>query len=66
MPSTVEDTVTAPLDNVIQSDVERIFGVRPCLSQIHAARAQLKQNTDILYISGTGSGKTLTFWIPML
>jgi len=31
-----------------------------------AVQAQLSRKTDVIYISGTGSGKTLTFWLPML
>ena len=35
------------------------------MSKSHAA-AQLERRNDVVYISGTGSGKTLTFWMPML
>ncbi|KIJ42608.1 hypothetical protein M422DRAFT_229182 [Sphaerobolus stellatus SS14] len=42
------------------------FGIRPCISQIQAAAAQLEKKSGVVYISGTGSGKTLTFWMPML
>ncbi|KIJ37774.1 hypothetical protein M422DRAFT_177396, partial [Sphaerobolus stellatus SS14] len=39
---------------------------RPCISQIQAATAQLEKGSDVVYISGTGSGKILTFWMRML
>ncbi|KAI0738168.1 hypothetical protein C8Q80DRAFT_1060062, partial [Daedaleopsis nitida] len=38
----------------------------PYLWQCHAAIALLKGDRDVVCISGTGSGKTLTFWIPLL
>ncbi len=42
------------------------FGRRPCLWQCRATLAQLRGEKDIICISGTGSGKTLTFWMPLL
>ncbi|TBU23213.1 P-loop containing nucleoside triphosphate hydrolase protein, partial [Dichomitus squalens] len=42
------------------------LGRRPCLWQCDVARALLKGDRDIVCISGTGSGKTLTFWMPLL
>ncbi|KIJ37808.1 hypothetical protein M422DRAFT_87125, partial [Sphaerobolus stellatus SS14] len=50
----------------IHDDTKRAFRIRPCISQTQAAAAQLEKESDVVYISGTGSGKTLTFWIPML
>ena len=47
------------------SHVEEKFGIRPCIFQAHSALAQLEQK-DCITISPTGSGKTLTFWIPLL
>ncbi|KAI1783376.1 P-loop containing nucleoside triphosphate hydrolase protein [Ganoderma leucocontextum] len=44
--------------------VEKL-GRKPCLWQCDVARALLK-GEDVVCISGTGSGKTLTFWIPLL
>ncbi|KAF8574956.1 hypothetical protein K439DRAFT_1318218, partial [Ramaria rubella] len=38
----------------------------PCLGQVKAALAQLDKNSDVVYISGMGSGKTLTCWMPMV
>ena len=43
-----------------------VLGRSPCLWQCQVAQAQLRGDKDIICISGTGSGKTLTFWIPLL
>ncbi|KAI1784996.1 P-loop containing nucleoside triphosphate hydrolase protein [Ganoderma leucocontextum] len=43
-----------------------VLGRCPCLWQCQVAQAQLRGDKDIVCISGTGSGKTLTFWIPLL
>ncbi|KAG2155788.1 P-loop containing nucleoside triphosphate hydrolase protein, partial [Suillus bovinus] len=45
--------------------VQECFGFVPCNWQVQSAQAQLKQR-DIITLSPTGSGKTLTFWIPLL
>ncbi|KIJ48232.1 hypothetical protein M422DRAFT_162884 [Sphaerobolus stellatus SS14] len=37
-----------------------------CIGQLKAACAQIEKRSDVIFISNTGSGKTLTFWIPML
>ncbi|EIW61392.1 P-loop containing nucleoside triphosphate hydrolase protein [Trametes versicolor FP-101664 SS1] len=42
------------------------LGRQPCLWQCDVAQAILKGDKDIVCISGTGSGKTLTFWMPLL
>ncbi|KAG2367212.1 P-loop containing nucleoside triphosphate hydrolase protein [Suillus spraguei] len=42
------------------------FGIRPCLWQLKVAHALLQGNKDVLCIVGTGMGKTLGFWIPLL
>ncbi|KAG2136627.1 uncharacterized protein EDB93DRAFT_1045750, partial [Suillus bovinus] len=44
---------------------ETSFGFTPCTWQLNSALSQL-QKKDVFTISPTGSGKTLTFWIPML
>ncbi|KAI9452135.1 P-loop containing nucleoside triphosphate hydrolase protein [Lactarius psammicola] len=41
------------------------FGFFPCTWQLKAALTQL-EGTDLLTLAPTGSGKTLTFWIPLL
>ncbi|KAF8214390.1 P-loop containing nucleoside triphosphate hydrolase protein, partial [Mycena galopus ATCC 62051] len=45
--------------------VERL-GYLPCLWQIKVVEAILKRDGDVVCISATGSGKTLTFWLPLL
>ncbi|KAJ6595501.1 P-loop containing nucleoside triphosphate hydrolase protein, partial [Mycena vulgaris] len=42
------------------------LGYQPCLWQIRVVEAILKRDGDIVCISATGSGKTLTFWLPLL
>ncbi|KAG1764632.1 hypothetical protein EDD22DRAFT_775815 [Suillus occidentalis] len=42
------------------------FGICPCLWQLKVVHVLLQGNKDILYIAGTGMGKTLGFWIPLL
>lgn len=49
----------------IHNDVKEHFGVYPCQYQVHDALAQLRKE-DCITIAATGSGKTLTFWIPLL
>ncbi|KAF8993893.1 P-loop containing nucleoside triphosphate hydrolase protein [Cyathus striatus] len=49
----------------ISSHTEKIFGIKPCQFQIDDALAQLN-GRDSITISPMGSGKTLTFWIPLL
>ncbi|ETW79928.1 hypothetical protein HETIRDRAFT_232841, partial [Heterobasidion irregulare TC 32-1] len=42
------------------------FKKHPCLWQLKVVKAILKGDRDVTCISGTGSGKTLTFWMPLL
>ncbi|KIJ12623.1 hypothetical protein PAXINDRAFT_82561, partial [Paxillus involutus ATCC 200175] len=42
------------------------FGVRPCLWQLKVAEALWKGDKDIVCTAGTGMGKTLGFWLPLL
>ncbi|KIK79867.1 hypothetical protein PAXRUDRAFT_160112, partial [Paxillus rubicundulus Ve08.2h10] len=42
------------------------FGIKPCLWQVKVAQALLKGDKDVLCTAGTGMGKTLGFWIPLL
>jgi superfamily II DNA helicase RecQ len=56
---------TVPTLDELRSTVQNNFGVQPCTFQAHSALAQLEQR-DCITISLTGSGKTLTFWIPLL
>jgi superfamily II DNA helicase RecQ len=45
--------------------VERKLGVRACYFQIKIALA-VYQKKDVIATAATGSGKTLSFWIPVL
>jgi hypothetical protein len=58
--------IEMPSHDQICKATERIFDIRPCISYIKVSFRQLRYETDIVYISATGSGKTLTFWIPMI
>src|ERR1700722_18552817 len=42
------------------------FGFYPCLWQIHIVEVILKHDHDVISIAAMGSGKTLTFWMPLL
>ncbi|KIK11093.1 hypothetical protein PISMIDRAFT_123296, partial [Pisolithus microcarpus 441] len=50
----------------IRTSTQQFFGVRPCLWQLKVAETILKGDKDIICIAGTGMGKTLTFWMPLL
>jgi superfamily II DNA helicase RecQ len=45
--------------------VNNRFGFSPCTWQLEAALTQLERR-DLITLAPTGSGKTLTFWIPLL
>ena len=49
----------------IRAKVKSHFGIEPCLFQLEDAMAQLRGDNCIT-VAATGSGKTLTFWIPLL
>ncbi|KAG1896740.1 uncharacterized protein F5891DRAFT_906803, partial [Suillus fuscotomentosus] len=38
----------------------------PCLWQLKVAQALLKGDSDVICTAGTGMGKTLGFWLPLL
>ncbi|KAI5997895.1 P-loop containing nucleoside triphosphate hydrolase protein [Pisolithus albus] len=50
----------------IRIHTQQVFGVRPCLWQLRVAETILKGEKDVICIAGTGMGKTLTFWMPLL
>ncbi|KIJ64213.1 hypothetical protein HYDPIDRAFT_71054, partial [Hydnomerulius pinastri MD-312] len=50
----------------IRECTQQVFGVRPCLWQLKVAEALLKGDKDVLCTAGTGMGKTLGFWMPLL
>ncbi|KAI6096545.1 hypothetical protein EV401DRAFT_1880137, partial [Pisolithus croceorrhizus] len=45
---------------------QQFFGVWPCLWQLKVAETILKGAKDVICIAGTGMGKMLTFWMPLL
>ena len=54
-----------PLSEIRNRTIEA-FGVRPCLWQIQVVQAILRGEKNVISIAGTGMGKTLTFWMPLL
>ncbi|KAF8219511.1 hypothetical protein L208DRAFT_1339590, partial [Tricholoma matsutake] len=38
----------------------------PCLWQLQIIQSILQRKNDVVSIAGTGMGKTLVFWIPIL
>ncbi|KAF9565288.1 P-loop containing nucleoside triphosphate hydrolase protein [Agrocybe pediades] len=56
---------TIPTIDEVRTCTEKAFGVSPRLFQIEDTISQLEQN-DTITISPTGSGKTMTFWMPLL
>ena len=50
----------------IQQKTWEVLGYRPCLWQIRVVEAILRHDKDVVAIAATGSGKTLTFWMPLL
>jgi superfamily II DNA helicase RecQ len=50
----------------LREATKRTFGQIPCFWQLEVAAAILKHDKDVIAIAATGSGKTLTFWIPLL
>ena len=55
-----------PSLSAIRDKAQEVFSKRPCLWQLKIAEAFLKGDRDIVCIAGTGIGKTLTFWLPLL
>lgn len=44
----------------------QVFGKRLCLWQVRVVQAIIRGDRDIISIAGTGSGKTITFWVALL
>ena len=63
---TSEHESPVPSISDIRNKTQQFFGVRPCLWQIRVVQEILKGERDVVLIAGTGMGKTLTFWIPLL
>ncbi|KAG1718681.1 hypothetical protein EDB19DRAFT_1649808 [Suillus lakei] len=57
--------VEVPSFAEMKSIAEMKLGLTPCTWQLQSAHNQL-ENKDVFTISPTSSGKTLTFWIPLL
>jgi superfamily II DNA helicase RecQ len=60
LPHTMPDS-----DEEAQKQVLEAFGIRACLWQIRVVRAILN-GEDVITIAPTGSGKSLTYWMPLL
>jgi superfamily II DNA helicase RecQ len=52
-------------DREVQERVKEVFGFTPCLWQIRVVRAILTGD-DVITIAKTGSGKSMTYWMPVL
>lgn len=55
-----------PSFDEIRSKALEYFGKRPCAWQIHVCQELLHGDRDLISVAGTGMGKTLTFWMPLL
>ncbi|KAG6370697.1 P-loop containing nucleoside triphosphate hydrolase protein [Boletus reticuloceps] len=66
MPNSDNLEICIPMLAEIHAQTEDVFGHRPCLWQQKVAQALLHQDQDVICIAGTGKGKTLTFWMPLL
>lgn len=51
-------------DNEIRTQTEKTFGKRPCQFQIELCKAQLRRE-HIISVAATGSGKTLSYFMPL-
>ena len=61
----LESPAGLPTLSEMREAVKECFGFFLCTWQLNAASTQLEQN-DLVTLAPTGSGKTLTFWIPLL
>ena len=57
---------TVPTVSQIRDATEKKFGQMPCLWQCEVVQAILRRDKDVILTAATGSGKTLTFWMPLL
>ena len=63
------DQEALPLTTVIKDTTQKVFDTVPCMFQINLCLAQLQahsNNSDIITMAATGSGKTLCFLMPLL
>lgn len=54
-----------PTIEEIRTKCHSVFGLRACRLQCLFAQAVLERK-DVLFEVGTGGGKTLAFWLPLL
>ena len=59
-------TAAIPSLDDLRRRTQEVFGRTPCLWQLQVSMALLKRDKDVICISAMGSGKTLTFWMPLL
>ena len=52
-------------DEEVRAQVKAVFGFEPCLWQIQVVCAVLA-GEDVITIARTGSGKSITYWMPAL
>jgi superfamily II DNA helicase RecQ len=64
-PSSVSQSAMPSADE-IHAKALSVFQKRPCMWQINVCLAVLAGEQDIISIAGTGAGKTLSFWLPLL
>ncbi|KZT31967.1 P-loop containing nucleoside triphosphate hydrolase protein [Sistotremastrum suecicum HHB10207 ss-3] len=57
-----DDDVT---DEEIRQKTLDSFGLKPCVWQIAACRAQLRKK-NVIVVAATGAGKTLPMWMPLI
>jgi hypothetical protein len=55
-----------PTAEQIRANTERVFGMRPCISQLKAAIAQLKKKSNVHVHIQHWIWKDLMFWIPIM
>jgi hypothetical protein len=55
-----------PSREEICQKIFKAFGFYLCLWKIRVVEAILKHDHDVISIAAMGSGKTLTFWMPLL
>ncbi|KAL0575055.1 hypothetical protein V5O48_006900 [Marasmius crinis-equi] len=53
-------------DKDAQELVKNKLGIRPCLWQLRVIREILHNEHDVITVAPTGSGKSMTFWAPLL
>ena len=61
-----EHDLSIPSFDYIHTKTLESFGKRPCAWQVRVCEQVLHGDRDIISIAGTGMGKTLTFWMPLL